>query len=247
VTPHQRLLDRLVAGTLEAEDRAHASSCPACAALLAQGPSEDVVAPAVTSRVLEAAHRELARPFHPWWRWPLALSLANAVVAASAVVFLEPTNWQASTSPHWRLLSTTLVLAALAILGALLTLGPRRRPLALALALAALAPVAVLWAADGRAAGRPFMAGVSCLWTVLALSVVPLAGGAWLLTQSAYAPRRALAVGLVSAGVGLFALQLTCEDGSRAHLLTFHLLPWAALGVAAVLLRRSLPTSSYAP
>ena len=244
MTAHERLVERLMAGTLQAEDFSHAALCPACGALLAAAPES---AESVSPKVLEAAHRELSAPARPWWVWALGLGLANVLVAALGAVYLGPTNWGVSTSPHWRFLLAAALLFGLATVGVLLSQGPNRRGLRLALLLAALAPAAVLLAADGHAAGPHLMDGSACFWTVVALSVLPLGLGAWLLAQSAPSPARALAVGLVSAGVGLFTLQLTCEDGSPAHLLAFHLLPWAALGAAAVLLRRLIPTRSYAP
>jgi Negative regulator of sigma F len=246
VTPHQRLVEHLAAGALDGEDNSHSARCPACAALLS--PSVHAAdAGKVHLALLDAARRELARPLRRWWVAALALAAANGLLAAATVTALEPWNWTVSTSPHWLFICAALLLAALVTLGALLALAPARRWLLSALGLAALAPVAVLLAGDGRAANARFLDGTSCLLTVLVLSVLPLAGGALLLTRSAYSPRRALAVGLVSAGVGLLVLQFHCADGASPHLVVFHLLPWAALGGASILLRRLLPTSSYAP
>jgi hypothetical protein len=168
-------------------------------------------------------------------------------LATAAVFVLEAWNWEISTSPRWLFLSTATLLTLLVTAGAWLALAPRRRWLNAALGLAALAPLAVLLAADGRAVDTDFLQGSSCLVTVVVLSLLPLAGGTWLLTRVAYSPVRALAVGLVSAGVGLLALQFHCADGATPHLVVFHLLPWVAVGVAAVLLRAVLPTSSHAP
>jgi len=244
MTAHERLLDNLTAGALDGEDRAHAARCPACAALLA-----DEAAPAAPLRAewLAAAHQELSRPVRPWWGLAAGLAAANTVLAVVGTAVLVPTNWEASTTPRWLFLAAVAVLGALAVGGAVLALAPRRLWLDGALILAALAPVAVLLAGDGHAAAPHFLDGMACLWAVLALAALPLGGGAWLLTRSAYSPARAVAVGLLSAGVGLLVLQFTCNDGSSRHLLVFHLLPWAALGAVAVLVRRALPTWSYAP
>lgn len=245
MTPHERLVDHLAAGTVDAEDLAHAGRCAACSALLAAERAE--APPPPKQAWLDAAHRELARPRRPWWVLALSLAAANALLAMAAVFALEAWNWDASTSPRWLFLSAATVLALLVTPGAWLALAPGRRWPRAALGLGALAPLAVLLAADGRAANTRFLQGSSCLLTVLLLSILPLAGGSWLLTRVAYSPLRALAVGLVSAGVGLLALQFHCADGTSSHLLVFHVLPWAALGVLAVLLRRRLPTTSYAP
>jgi Negative regulator of sigma F len=247
MNPHERLVEDLAAGRLDAQDAAHTGRCRACAALLAAAADAEADSTGLRTELLEPARRELQRPVRPWWVWAGALAAANAVLAAIAVTILGPWNWDVSSTPHWLFLSAATALAALVTAGVLLAFAPGRLFLSFALGLAALAPFAVLLAADGRKANTHFLDGTSCLLTVLALSVVPLAGGAWLLTQTAYSPRRTLALGLASAGVGLLGLQFHCSDGASSHLLAFHLLPWAVLGAAAVLLRRALPTTSHAP
>jgi hypothetical protein len=245
VTPHDRLIEHLAAGGLDAEDHRHATGCPSCAVLLPAVP-----APAdagATTDLLAALHREAERPHRPWWLLASSLGLANAVLAAASVRALEPWNWDASTSPHWLFVAIAALLAGLATFGVGWALAPGRVRVRVALLLAALAPLGVLVAADGQVANDPFIGGITCLWTVLALSALPLAGGLWVLTRTAYMPVRALAVGLAAAAVSLLVLQFHCADGFRGHLMVFHLLPWAALGGAAVLLRRVLPTWSHAP
>ena len=245
MNPHQRLVQHLAAGALDSEDAAHASRCPACAALLPAGAAE-ADAP-VDAGLLAALQREASRPVRAWWRWPALLALANLALAAAAVHVLEPWNAEASTSPVWLFLGASVVLLGLTTAGALLALAPRRRWPEAALALAGLSAAGVLLAADGRAANARFWDGATCLVTVVLLALLPLSAGLLLLVRVAYSPLRALAVGLLSAGVGLLVLQFHCTDGARPHLLVFHLLPWAVLGVAAVLLRRLLSTWSYAP
>jgi hypothetical protein len=248
VTPHQRLVAHLAAGAPDAEDRAHAAHCPACAALLPEGPArEDPSAKSPLPAILAAAHRELERPVRPWWVPVAGLALGNALLAGAAVAELEPWNWVASTSPRWLFVGAATVLAALITLGVVWAFSPGRDALWGGLFLAAVAPLAILVAADGNAANARFLGGTTCAFSVLAFSVLPLSGGVWLLTRSAYRPIRALAVGLASAGVGLLVLQFHCADGAPAHLAVFHLLPWAVVGAAAVLARRSLPTWSHAP
>jgi Negative regulator of sigma F len=190
--------------------------------------------------------KELGRPLRAWWLGPACLALANALLGVVAASLLEPWNWGASTSPAWLFLGAATLLLLLTTAGAFLAFAPRRRWPG-ALGLSALAAAGVLLAADGHADNAHFLEGATCLVTVVVLSILPLAGGAFLLTRMAYSPPRALAVGLLCAGVGLLVLQFHCTDGARPHLLVFHLLPWAALGAAAVLLRRLLPTRSHAP
>jgi uncharacterized membrane protein YhfC len=246
MTTHERLVEHLSDGVLDALDRAHASRCAACAALLA-GDAQAQKTPPPRQAWLDAAHRELAKPRRSWWVLALVLAAGNTLLATATVFVLEAWNWNASTSPRWLFLAAATVLAALVTAGALLALAPGRRWLQLAVGLAAVAPLSVLLASDGRVADSPFLAGAACLRTVVVLALLPLALGLWLLTRMAYSAWRALTVGLISGGVGLLALQFHCADGASPHLLVFHLLPWAALGGAAVLVRRLLPTSSFAP
>jgi hypothetical protein len=246
MSPHLRLVEHLSSATLDAEDREHASRCAACAALLA-GDAQPLGPPRLGTAWLDAAHRELAQRHRPWWVLALGLAGANALLATAAVFILQAWNWEASTSPRWLFLCAATVLAALVTAGALLALAPGRRWLRAAIGLASVAPLAVLLAANGRASRGAFGAGAPCLWTVLVLSLLPLAFGSWLLTRAAYSAWRALAVGLISGGVGLLALQFHCADGESPHLVVFHLLPWLVLGGAAIVLRRALPTSSHAP
>jgi hypothetical protein len=246
VTPHDRLIEHLAAGGLDAVDHRHATRCAACASLLPGAPPSPATAGPAPD-LLSALHREAARPPRRWWHLASALGLANALLAAAAVRALEPWNWEISASPHWLFVAVAAVLAVLATVGVGWALAPGRGRLRVALLLASLAPLGVLGAADGHVANDPFIGGIGCLWVVLALSALPLAGGLLVLTRTAYVPARALAVGLAAAGVSLLVLQFHCADGFRAHLAVFHLLPWAALGGAAVLVRRRLPTWSHAP
>jgi hypothetical protein len=245
MTPHQRLIDRLAAGALKAEDRAHAAQCAACAALLSPGQATEPPAPA--QQWLAAAHRELARPQRSGWLLALGLAALNTLWAAAAVFVLQAWNWDVSTAPRWLFLSVASTLALGVTAGAVLALVPGRQWQRLGRLLAAVAPLAVLLAADGRAAGGRFFEGMSCFWTVVFLSLVPLAAGAWLLTRMAYSAARAFTVGLASAGVGLLVLQFHCANGTSAHLFAFHFLPWVVVGGLAVLLRKLLPTWSHAP
>ncbi len=246
MTPHQRLVKHLSEGAPDGEDRAHAAQCQACAVLLSEEGGEDVLSPEVQAAWLGTAHLELARPVRPWWLLALGVGLGNALLAALAIAVLEPSNWDAPRQGNALLVAALVCLTALAAGGSLLALAPRRRGLWAVLAVAAVAPLLALLTAGGRASGQPLVAGAHCAWTVLLLSVLPMAGGAWLLTRVAYSPARAFAVGLVSAAVALLVLEIHC-DGTGPHVLMFHVIPWLAIGAGAVLLRRALPTLSYAP
>jgi len=247
VSPHARLVDHLAAGTLDGEDRAHAAGCPACAALLPAERSASRPEDRPNAELLAAARRELQRRPRRWWRWPVLLAAGNAALAAAAVVYLEPWNWEVSASPRWVFVAVVLLLASLATLAIPWASAPSPNAGRGVLLLALLAPVAILAGSDGHVAHQRFLEGMECLWTTLVLGAVPLAAGAWLLTRSARSSARALAMGLAAAGVGLLVLQFHCADGYRAHLAVFHLVPWAALAGLLVLVRRWLPTWSYAP
>lgn len=247
MSQHARLVDHLAAGTLDADDRAHAAGCPACAALLPGEPSAPRPEDRPRAELLAAARRELRRRARPWWLWPLLLAAGNAALAAAAVVYLEPWNWEVSASPRWLFVAVALLLTALATLGLAWASAPPPSSGRGVLLLALLAPVAILAGSDGHVAHANFLEGTNCLWTTLLLGALPLAGGAWLLTRSARSSVRALGMGLAAAGVGLLVLQFHCADGHRAHLVVFHLFPWAALAGLLVLVRRWLPSWSYAP
>jgi hypothetical protein len=249
MNPHQRLVDHLAAGVLDAQDTAHTGRCPACAALL---PGDVAGASRAgldnpTATLGRSLRHELAQRHRPWWVAAAAVGVANALFAALAVVYLEPWNWEVSASPRWRFLGAAALLTALVTLAVGWAVSPGRARLRSALLLAVLTPPAVLFASDGNAAFSHFLDGAKCLWTVLVLSILPLVCGAWLLRRVARSPRRSLAMGLACAGVGLLVLQFHCADGQRAHLALFHLLPWVALGGGAVLGSRALRTWSYAP
>ena len=91
--------------------------------------------------------------------WRLGWRRATPCLATAAVFVLQAWNWDASTSPRWLFLSAATVLAALVTAGALLSLSPPRRWLEVAIGLAAVAPLGVLLAADGRVANAPFSPG----------------------------------------------------------------------------------------
>jgi hypothetical protein len=247
VNPHARLVEHLTTDVLDAGDRAHAASCPACAALLPGEPWPPRPEDRPRAELLAGARRELQRRRRPSWLWPVALAAGNAALALAAVVYLEPWNWVASASPHWVFVAVALLLAVLATLGISWASAPPPNGARRVLLLALLAPVAILLGSDGHVAHEHFLEGTECLWTTLLLGAAPLAAGAWLLTRTARSGVRSLCMGLAAAGVGLLVLQFHCADGHRAHLFVFHLLPWAALAGLLVLVRRWLPSWSYAP
>ena len=56
-----------------------------------------------------------------------------------------------------------------------------------------------------------------------------------------------MAYALSAGSAALLALHLHCPNGTLAHLVAFHLVPWALLALLAWAARRALPTKIYAP
>jgi hypothetical protein len=82
---------------------------------------------------------------------------------------------------------------------------------------------------------------------VVLTAVVPLAVGLALLRGMALGAARTVALALSAAATGLFALHWHCTDGSGPHLMGYHVLPWLAVALLAIPLRRAQPTNSHVP
>jgi hypothetical protein len=136
-----------------------------------------------------------------------------------------------------------LWLAALG-LGPVFSLAPGRRAPLFGFALGALAAVANLSIIDGF---NPPQVGWACLAIEIVASVIPLAVAMNALTQFAFSPLRAAQVGLSAGAVGALAAHLHCPSRALPHLLGLHLVPVLALVAVAVLVRRRLPSKSFAP
>jgi hypothetical protein len=139
------------------------------------------------------------------------------------------------------------ILLAVVTLGAVLALAPGRRRPRLLLWLLPVVPVLLCLSGNGVHTATTMRAALPCFVTVVLTAVVPLAVGLAFLRGMALDAARAAALGLSAAATGLFALHWRCTDGSAPHLMTFHALPWLALALLAIPLRRALPTRSHVP
>jgi len=249
----RQVLERL-GQPLGPELSAHVQRCELCKPvvesyeLLGAQPPANLVP--LSSRLHSTVASELAQHRTlPTWRRPAALLMAlNVVVALAATLVLAHGRFAVV---HLNPSAVTLwvLLVGLLVIGPWIALIPRHRRaravmLGLCLALAGL----LIGAASGIGTGAGFIrGGIGCFVTEVAISLLPLAIGVWMLTNSAFHPGRTAVVGLSGAAVGLFALYTHCENGLALHQLTFHLLPWLALAGLAIWTRAHLRSHSFAP
>ncbi|MCI0574459.1 MAG: NrsF family protein [Myxococcaceae bacterium] len=252
-----QVLDTLGHAPLPPALAAHVEGCPRCqaavrvhAALVA--PRTPAPGTHARARIHALARAELQahpRPVH--WAWEAlglaALSLAVGLGGAFMLRAMSPADAPppATTAP-W---SVGLLLVLMVVGGSFLALAPGgRRMRVLALGLALPTALGVGLTGSGVSDGRPFLqAGLGCLSAEVLLSLLPLVTALWLLTRIATRPLRTAVAGLGASAVGLVALHAHCPVGTAEHLFTFHVLPWAGLAVVAVVVRRRLPSRSFAP
>jgi hypothetical protein len=198
--------------------------------------------------IRRAAHAELERAprVRPWWVDAAALVVVNAVcgLAWSARYAF---NLEQHTGPVLRTLGT-IGLVLVAVAGAVAAVRPEGRPLRLlTLGVAVGTVLVLLGAASGFDPGGPFLGGVSCGVSELTASVVPAGVSLYVLSRFAPDLVRTLVAGLAAGAGGLVTLHLHCPNGTPEHLVVFHLLPWVLVSGLAVLLRRWLPSTTFAP
>ena len=243
-----RFLDALASDRLEPAHRAHAEGCAVCGPLL---PLEASAASAPPPS-LEAMHRRALEelrttPARPWTRDAGRVALLQGGVALVVAATLGTRNWSSPLANHLALGLVGALLLALATVGSVLALAPGRRRPRLLLWLVPVIPLLLVVAGNGVHTATTMRSAMPCLLTVLLTAVVPLAVGLALLRGMALDAPRAAALGLSAASTGLFALHWHCADGSGSHLLCFHALPWLAVGLLAIPLRRAIPTTSHVP
>ena len=243
-----RFLEALASDRLESDHRTHAQGCATCRLLL---PLDGGEAPA-TGPALEAVHRralEAARatPVRPWSRDAARFAFFQGAVALAVAATLGASNWTWPGAHRVALAMAAAFLLALVTVGSVGALAPGRRRSRLLLLLAPLVPVLLLDSGNGVHTATTFRSEMGCLVTVLLTAVVPLAVGLALLRGVALDAPRTAALGLSAASTGLFALDWHCTDGSGPHLLCFHVLPWLAVGLLAIPIRRAMPTTSHVP
>ncbi len=248
MTPCDALLGRLSEDRLTQTDREHAAGCASCGPLLPRDAAPPEPDASEIQRIRARLHAELPRsPVRPWHREAWLLAAVNAAVVAALVIQRGPVGWQVSTTPVVFRVVVAAVLAAFCTLGAWLALAPGGRWPRQLLGLSWLIPIGVLVAGDRVPRLSDVGASLPCTLTVLGASVLPMCVALLAMRHSAPDVGRSLAVGSVAGLAGVAALDVTCPDGSWRHILGFHLLPWAVLVLAAVAIRRRLPTWSWAP
>jgi len=247
VSECDRFLEALASDSLGPEHQAHAEGCDACRQLL---PGDaPVAAPSLSLEAVRArALQELrTTPARPWTRDAARIALLQAGVAFGVAAMLGVKNWSSPMAEHMALAVVGAMLLAVVSLGSVLALAPGRRRPRLVLWLLPVVPVLLWLSGNGVHTATTLRAALPCLATVVLTAAVPLAVGLALLRGMALDGARAAALGLSAAATGLFALHWHCTDGSMPHLMTFHALPWLALAMLAIPLRRSLPTASHVP
>ncbi len=245
--PH---LVRSLADELSPEAQAHLDGCRVCQqARAAFGRLGAAEPPKVQAGSLpQLVQAELARhpKVWPWWVEALGAVAVNAMIAFAMVASMKWNTVQhSSPSLRW---GVTADLVLLVLGGAVAAFAPRARVVRWAVVgLAGFAALATLWGASGNDPGGTFFGGAGCGMIELGASVLPLGVALWLATRMAPDISRAMSFSVAAGAAALLALHLHCPNGTFAHLLTFHLLPWALLSGVAWLARRALPTKSYAP
>jgi hypothetical protein len=197
-----------------------------------------------------------------------ALERARAAARAELRTGKPIVRW---TTQLWRLSGATLGLAALTA-GVLIAVGQARvsdlaahlltlgllSAVSVATAIAALKPsaprgVALLLvpaAAAALVALRPEGAGHSPEWVCtlshLGIGLLPLGVALAQLKSVAPDPKRALLGGLSAGCIGAMLGEVACGRGPL-HVAVYHLTAWAVIGVAAVLVARTIKPRSFAP
>jgi len=248
VTDCDRFLDALASDGPDAEARAHALGCDRCRPLLPDGEApagEDSAAlEALQGRALDVLRRTPARR---WTRDAAVLALLQSAVACAVTVLLGLQNWSSPGSHHAALALVGITLLGVVAPGAFLALAPGRRRPRILLWTIPVIPVLLVLAGNGVHTAQTMRASLPCAVTVVLTAAVPLGVGMALLRGMALDGARTAALALSAAGTGLFALHWHCTDGSAGHLMGFHALPWVALALLAIPLRRALPTRDHVP
>ena len=242
-----RFLEALASDQLDDDARAHARGCASCGPLLpAESPDDGATPPSlepVRARALEALR---TTPLRPWTRDAARIALLQGVVALVVAVMLGDKNWSSPMAHHLALAVVGAVLLTVVTLGGVLAVAPGRRWTRWMLVLIPVVPALLVLSGNGVHT-TTMRTALPCLVTVVLTAVIPLAVGLALLRGMALDAPRTVALALSAGATGLFALHWHCTDGSASHLMAYHALPWVALALLAVPLRRALPTQSHVP
>jgi hypothetical protein len=195
-----------------------------------------------------AAQAELRR--HPraraWWVDALLLVGVNLGVGVVLMFALTPHLEQHASEAFRQAGAAGLLIIAVG--GAIAAVRPGWRSARLAVLTLAVGSVLVLLAAaSGLGPGGSFFGGAGCGVLEALYSVVPVLVSTFVLSRFAPDLLRSVVGGLSAGAGGLVGLHLHCPNGTLVHLVGFHLVPWVAVSVAAVVLRRLVGSASWAP
>jgi hypothetical protein len=228
---------------------AHAKGCSVCGPARAAWNAMDSEAASSGSleKIREASHAELrAHPKpRPWWIDALILVAMNVGAAALAGAVMSAATRPESAVARWGIAAALIALMGA---GAWATVRPGAQ--LLRFAVLGIAGAGALWiglGGSGLSGDRPFGSGVGCAITEGVICVAPLLIAMWITSRFAWDLTRAIVGGVSAGATGIFVLHLHCPNGASEHLFAFHVLPWMLVAVAAVVIRRQLPTRSYAP
>jgi len=243
-----RFFEALASDRLDDSAREHARGCQVCSPLLpGDRPPDSPPGPtleAVRSRALEALR---TTPLRPWARDAVRIAFLQAAVAVGVSVLLGARNWSSPLARHMALAAVGAVLLVVVTLGSVLALAPGRRGPRWMLVLIPVVPALLVLSGNGMHTATTVRSAIPCLVTVVLTAVIPLSVGLALLRGMALDGARTAALALSAAATGLFALHWHCTDGSASHLMVYHALPWVALALLAIPLRRALPTENHVP
>ncbi len=195
-----------------------------------------------------AAQAELARTprARPWWVDALALAGTNLGVGLVLMVVLTPHLEQHASEAFRQLGTAGLLLVAGG--GAFAAVRPGWRTVRWSMvALAAGSTLVVLAAASGVGPVGPLFGGAGCGVLEGLYSLIPVLVSTFVLSRFAPDLLRSVVAGLSAGAGGLVGLHLHCPNGTLAHLVAFHLVPWVVVSAGAVGLRRLVGSATWAP
>ena len=227
----------------EPVEAAHLETCAECrAAQMSLSPQlDESTLPSLKAAALKALR---ANPkVRPWWLSALALSLFALIISVSTTFALGLHSSQ-HRSPELRWFSSFVWLLTMAG-GVILALMPRNRRLGSLAVLLPMVGIGLSLAAssgDGREG-----AYLACARLEFLVALFPFVTSLVLLSGFAFDPFRAFAIGLSTGAVGVLVVHLHCPNGSLDHQLGGHIAPLLLMGAIAVLVRRWMPSRTYAP
>lgn len=179
-----------------------------------------------------------------WWVDAAMLVIINLVFGGGAMLVLTA-HFETVKVMQW---AGAVALGSIGLFGAVAAVRPGWRDVRLTIvALGGMSVLLVLASATGFDPGNPFLGGIGCGLSEASVSVIPVVMSMVVLTRFAPDPLRAVVAGLAAGSGGLLALHLHCPNGTLWHLVAFHVAPWVLVSLAAVLVRRLLGSSSWAP